>query len=423
MAKILEYKHYTVEIFTDNPDVDALCELYWEIADATDGDKCSGFSHTISAIAKISGMSAKMVEKKALENSVAQFILWTCKLCSKPYSTNNRANVQKSIHSDVCISRPAVYLCSECRAAQEESESRAREKEEQEKGRQIRTFFETQPRSFVLVDDLGLREMIYFVSVMQTGGSEDLQRIEPPDLWEQKLSPGTDYSKKILKTLFDRRIIGIHPDTSTESIDSFNTVSGEFSYFPDKITYKPNSSMLSPDTPNALIQEILEKLSSSWTDETWEDEAYNLWFEIAIEECKEFLLFQMQKHRFDFMPGEKTIDYLTYSLKNYSVSQVFNIIWSSVQSAAALYQQGNITKKHAANVAISNIQSKTERSIANNWELKPYERNYDLPETTVSRLFYSVVLGLGDIGIKQKINREIIRSKYATQDNLLPGQQ
>jgi hypothetical protein len=79
-----------------------------------------------------------------------------------------------------------------------------------------------------------------------------------------------------------------------------------------------------------------------------------------------------------------------------------------VQSAAALYQKGGISRKQAANTAVAGIQSKAERYIANQWDPKPFERNYSLPESVVARLFYSVVLGLGDAGIKERITIDLI---------------
>lgn len=404
-----ENPYFTVEIFSSNPDIKALCDLYWELSTSSIDSDWPEFAHSLSAISKLSGIPTKKVERTASDYSAIQIHLWKCKGCEKTYVATSRKLIEDlSTGKKVSIANSATYLCGDCEKKEAEKKRLEKETQDQEKRILIRDFFGQMGPKTALASNLTLRQMVYFVSVMQAGGSENLQKIVPLDLWEQKLSPSKEHALKIISTIFDDRLIWAHPETTIDSVTAIDPNAGTFSYYPEKVTWQPSTSSQSPNIPGSLMQEILDILAVPWTNETWVNEAYELWFEIALEECKEFLVFQLNEHHFEFNPGEKTTEYLTYALKNFAVSKVFNLIWGSVQSAAALYQKGGISRKQAANTAVSAIQSKTERYIANQWDPKPFERNYSLPESIVARLFYSVVLGLGDIAIKEKISLEII---------------
>ncbi|MEL7436482.1 MAG: hypothetical protein AAFN11_21255, partial [Chloroflexota bacterium] len=59
------------------------------------------------------------------------------------------------------------------------------------------------------------------------------------------------------------------------------------------------------------------------------------------------------------------------------------------------------TKQHAANTVVGSIQRQSERAKAEGWEIKPYNRNYNSPQSIVSEVFFNVVLQIGDGGFNQ----------------------
>lgn len=85
-------------------------------------------------------------------------------------------------------------------------------------------------------------------------------------------------------------------------------------------------------------------------------------------------------------------------LEHYSVSQIYGIIWRKVSDATRLYQEGGITKKHAANTVIGGCLSFGERARINNWDLRKYSRIKELPQTVISELFFNQVLHIGEMG-------------------------
>lgn len=412
-----ENPYFIVEISSSNPEIKALCDLYWDLSEAPKDLEWPEFANSLSAISKIFGMPTKKVERTANEYSIILVHQWKCRECEKSYKATSRKDIQDlSTSKKASIARPATYLCVDCAKKEAENKRFEKEKQDQEKRTLVQDYFGRLGPKTAQANKLTLRQMVYFVSVLQAGGTENLQKIAPFELWEQKLSPGNEYSLRMLTTSLDDGLIWIHPETDIDSVTNINPANGTFSYYATKATWQPSTSSQASTLPGSLMQEILDILAQPWTNVSWAKEAYELWFEIAIEECKEYLIFQLNEHHFEFNPGEKTTEYLTYALKNFSVSKVFNLIWGSVQSAAALYQKGGISRKQAANTAVAAIQSKAERYIANQWDPKPFERNYSLQVTVVARLLYSVVLGLGDLGIKEKINMEVIKKRLASPD-------
>ena len=123
-----------------------------------------------------------------------------------------------------------------------------------------------------------------------------------------------------------------------------------------------------------------------------------MWRKIAIGECLEYLDYQLQKVGFEFAPGDKTYKTFDILLNDFSVSQIYGIIWKAVADASKLYLESGISKKHAANSVIGACERYAERAKMNGWKLTEYSRIRDLPQSALSSFFFNRVLGIGDMG-------------------------
>ncbi|MCC9294963.1 hypothetical protein LN736_08855 [Clostridium sp. WLY-B-L2] len=63
-----------------------------------------------------------------------------------------------------------------------------------------------------------------------------------------------------------------------------------------------------------------------------------------MSECLEYLNFQMDSVRFDFNPGKKTIAVFNDLLDNFSVSQIYGIIYKAITNATKFCQGSDISK-------------------------------------------------------------------------------
>jgi hypothetical protein len=401
-----------LEILTEDKNLAAICQLYWEVDDEFD------FVHKVSELAKTVDVDKKKLPSLVKEICNAYVPTWKCDDCEKPYVFSSRSDLTgNKKYLSLPESEKVSYVCSDCRRKRSEKETEERNKKaekdkkvreiaEQGKRQKIREIYDLSKRDQIEVKSLSLAEIVYLLSVMRAGAYENLTKIMPVATFEQKLSPDDEFSTEIINFLHDRKLIYVHPDTEPEAFTN-DEVSRFYTW---RVYYAPPVSKNSPDDPAGIFSELLSRLTASWTEE-WCQEAFTLWKRVALEESKEYLLFVLNEHHFEFSPGEKTNQYLEFALQHFSTAQIFNIIWRAVKDAAAYYQREGISKKQAANSAIASIQKITERAVAEKWEIKPFGRNFKCPQTMISEVLYNSALQLSDDGFNLTPNLETIKHK------------
>lgn len=171
-------------------------------------------------------------------------------------------------------------------------------------------------------------------------------------------------------------------------VEAFDVDADDFphTYYIYKVTYYLN--LLFPADKQDLFSEIL---NPTYYSSDHEEEAVNLWRKIAVAECIEYLDYQLRKVGFEFTPGDKTYKTFEILLDDFSVSQIYGIIWKAVADSSKLYLERGITRKHAANSVIGACERYAERAKMNGWTLVEYNRIRDLPQSALSSLIeYSV---------------------------------
>lgn len=244
--------------------------------------------------------------------------------------------------------------------------------------------------------ELNFREKVFLGALLRTSLSEDMEVILPLNDAERELAPTIGYIKEILSYLIGRGIISVDSNSSIDAfLDSNEEKDIEFPnvYYITMVKYRINI-VGDEDIKNILSKIINPK---SFSDEDKED-ALNIWKEIALEECIEYFEYQMESVRFDFNIGEKTIAIFKDLLENFSVSQIYGIIYKSVANATKYYQESSVSKKQAANSVIDGCQRYAERAMINNWELAKYSRIKELPQSMISEFFFDRVIGVGSLG-------------------------
>jgi hypothetical protein len=234
----------------------------------------------------------------------------------------------------------------------------------------------------------------------------------PVSMFEQPLSSADDFSTEMINHLINNRLIFVHPDNEPEAFTKDNIRT----FYTYRVYYAMPVSQTSPDDPRALVTELLDIVNEQWSEE-WCQEALKIWKKVALSECKEYLLFVLNEHHFEFSPGEKTTQYLEYALEHFSTAQVYNIIWRAVKDAAAYFQREDVSKRQAANAAIASVQRISERAIAENWDIKPFGRNYKCQRALVSEVLYNFALKISDEGFQLIPNIETIRAKKMVPSN------
>ena len=240
------------------------------------------------------------------------------------------------------------------------------------------------------------REKFFLGALLRTSLSEDMEVILPLNDAERELAPTIGYIKEILSYLIGRGVISVDSNSSIDAfLDSNEEKDIEFPnvYYITMVKYRIN--IVGDEEIKNILSKIINPKSFSDADK---EDALNIWKEIALEECIEYFEYQMKSVRFDFNIGEKTIAIFKDLLENFSVSQIYGIIYKSVANATKYYQESSVSKKQAANSVIGGCQRYAERAMINNWELAKYSRIKEVPQSMISEFFFDRVIGVGSLG-------------------------
>lgn len=158
---------------------------------------------------------------------------------------------------------------------------------------------------------------------------------------------------------------------------------------------------LMPTKVTALIDEFIDEEIAHSVKQSPEFNA--LCKEAQLNECIGFLKVMLEEHQLYLSPGEKSRQMLSRCLEHFSVAQVYNFIWRAAKDAAAYYMRSSISKRQAANSVVGNISRSLERALANEWKVKPFGRNYNLPQSSLIRVIFNMILGTDDSGFDYRL--------------------
>lgn len=250
----------------------------------------------------------------------------------------------------------------------------------------------------IVYSELGFKDKVYLGALIQTAVNEDLYHVIPYVQTRMDLSPTAGFNREIYNTLIDKKIIVVDPSSPLECFDTKSDRFPEIFYI-YKVKY--NLNLFYPDNKNDLMLEII---NPQYYDIEISNHALEMWKKIAINECLEYLEYQLAKVRFDYSPGEKTITIFTKLLKDYSVSQIYAIIWHCISAASRDFQERRMSRLMAGNSVVSRCLKFGERAKLSNWDIKEYSRIRDLPQSEISSYFFNQVIRIGDNGFYHKPN-------------------
>jgi len=401
-----------VILLTEDEQLVELCKLYWSLDDELN------FVHKVSELAELFSDSLRNITSTVKKSCKLVVWDWYCEECGAPRLFSSRTDFAKIKNSlETGTYHQLSFMCANCQQKQREIELNnqaekagtakfAKEKGGKEKRNLIREKYNLAKRPLLDISSLSLTEATYLYSVLIGGAHENLTEILSLAMFEYPLTPSQDFTTDIIaEYLYPRNLIYVHPESDANSFDDDCS-----HFYVWRVNYAPPISEKAPENPTALMQELLGLLNGDWKEE-WYQEALLLWKRIALEECKQYLLYVLDRHNLSFKPGEKTDQYLEHALEHFSTGQVINIIWSSAKDAAAYYQRENISKQHAANTAVSSIHQRVERYLANDWNINSSRRDFNCPQTILGKAIYNTVLRLGDDGFNMVPNIEAIKEK------------
>lgn len=265
-------------------------------------------------------------------------------------------------------------------------------KKEREEKRKIlvKETYSNLNRQYLNINEISFEQKVYIGAICRMLLNEDMTIITPYQnkTTMNELTPIMEWTIAIYRELLRANIISVHPDSPLDAFIEDDIFPNSFYIL--KTAYYIN--IKEKDIKTILNGELGQ------SDELLAENKFLLWRKIALNECIQYLTYQLERVHFDFGAGEKTIATFETMLNNFSVSQIYGIIWRSVANASKLYQEGSITKKHAANTTIGSCQKYAEKAILNSWKLTEFSRIKELPQSEVATFLYYKVLEIGELG-------------------------
>lgn len=237
-------------------------------------------------------------------------------------------------------------------------------------------------------DTLPLTTKIYIAVLCTALLDKDGITIRPMHETTYPLASTQDLQEKLYDKLLKCGAIVVSPDSPLDAFD-LNAKHFPRKYDKSKVTYRLNLIFPNDKSISDIIAcpEDMEPENST--------ETLHLWKEIAIGECISYLQYRLGKIGFDFSPGPKTHMVFQKLLENFSVSQIYYIIWCKVNDASRWYLEGNVSRPQAANSVIGACLRYGETAVFYERELPQYHRPANCPQGILTQYFYNNILKLG----------------------------
>lgn len=372
-----------VEYFTTDNNEKRICELYWQQNE--DGE----FTMTVQQLAEKAGRKPSEINSIVNRCSQAYALDTLCITCEQGYPLKNRTefNNHKPIPS---------WRCDDCIANEELDK-------QMDLAARLDAAMAKTPS--VNVEDLTIKQACYLLAFLKHSASEDMSRINPVSYNEnERLSPSNDYDQSIIISLYREEVTCIDPASNPKAfigeIDSFRF-------------YHNRVGWLIPITGQyGSLGQLYEALEKQLPTIACQNplEFNELMLEVSLNECLGYLTICSEQHHFDFSPGNKTVQVFKSCLQDFSVAQIYGLIWRATKDASAYFQRGGIPKKQAANSIVTRIEKTMEQALAEGWVLKDFRRDYTFTQSTISRVIFNNILGTNDGGFSK-----LLKSLYISE--------
>ena len=232
---------------------------------------------------------------------------------------------------------------------------------------------------------INIKERLYLGALLRVHLHHDCLLIDLINNSAQKYAPTAKYRDKILAKLLEKNIIvpyKINRNESTEVLERY--VQGEL--------YDICISDIDKNK-RELVEELMYPDNSSLSY-LYRD-IHMLQEEIQINEAIEYMMLIIKKFDFyTFNAEEKYRILFSQILKQYSLGQLFNFIYTAIRNQAAYSKrechQGYIP---IANYIYKSISNRYDKALDKDWNITSYNRIYEAEETELSKLIKGALRG------------------------------
>ena len=374
-----------LEILTDDEQYVRICEDYWR------QDEKGKFLLQVREVASIHSMQSRTISQLVKKYAYAWSAADCCRVCIKPYQYRIRSEYQERY-------RELLTVCKDCREIEQQVIA------DKKKNILMKLRLARESKAIAL-ESLDWKSTVYLLATVHALWGEGFGIVDSLCHYPScTLSPDFDYDLKILVYLFENGLLLPSLNTNLDAIELDDY--GEVRHL--------HLEMFTFDLPWEY-QQCADVWADFFDDSALDSVKKTTDFaqfcrEVQLRECTSFLMHVLDRHDLYISPGEKTKEVLNLCLEKLSVAQVYNFIWRAARDAAAYYMRSSISKGQAANSAIGNMRRSLEQSQAEGWDVKPFSRNHNMPQSLLSVIVFNMMLDTEDGGFNQPLH-ELIGSK------------
>lgn len=288
------------------------------------------------------------------------------------------------------------YTCQACQEAERKTQRAEAERLTRRREELIRERYAYGEETDIDVSSLTLSQAVKLLALIRARATEDMRalRSEVEARREVALGASSPHSVDILRELYRANLIEPHPSSTVNAFEWEGE--DDTGLILDRVRFTLSGRpALGFATVTRELAQALKGGPDSWP-ETWKAEQGVLWRELVHAEALANLEYQLRDHRLEPHLGEKTDETLRALVEDYSLGQIWNLIWQGVSSAASFKQKAaRPTNDHAVNVATSTLRKRGEHYRAEGLGgPRPSKRDWNVPMPQVSQVFFIHALGL-----------------------------
>lgn len=259
-----------------------------------------------------------------------------------------------------------------------------------------------------------------------TGGN--LVTIDPLGNSAASYTPTTDLTDTYLSDLYARNALLFHKRTPMDSLIIKDGKIESYYYFRCKWMlnvvkscqlYEDENGNIATrfaEVPEAAYESLFISLQSGQFVFTGdydciEESILHLWQEINFHTALAYLYLKMDEYN---LPKKFVGDVIKETVKElsllYSVSEMCQIIYTSVKSIAAYMQKERVYQKEAVNALANKLKFVHGKMKTGEWQLRGYSRDFDLKRSIIEEYLFDHVTKIGERGFTEVPNLDSVKA-------------
>lgn len=253
-----------------------------------------------------------------------------------------------------------------------------------------------------LFEKMDIKSKIYIISVLSSLTGEEQTTTEPLEKQPPyKLSPHPGYDKSILRHLLNKNVLLIGCDTDQNAI----SIHGD-----NQLMVDIGKCKFELSSPVIYLQAVVF-ITQLYCKENLDSVSKSVGFaeickEIQAYECLAFFYKLWSDCKIHPIRSEsKFLDLLKRSLKTFSVGQVYNIIWHGIRDAHAYNRVSMLSRDQAVIFSMKCMERNVEKCLDYRWEITPFQRDKNIPQSKISNIVFNQMLGDSDGGYTKPLHK------------------